>query len=209
MLFLEGKFMDKNVTRRIIGVLVVIALVIIVLPLAVNDHKPQVVHTAEIKAPPFPEPKNEIATIPTTVVVAENKPQQNPVVAVPIANTDVLKTKVTVVAKVLPVTPVITAPKLQATKAVVSEPTNLSNLKKPAWVVQLGSFKNESNAIRLMNMLRTKGFKAFTYKTKHNDQTCVYVGPEFKQVTASALANQINHEVSMRGMIVSYNPLEI
>jgi cell division septation protein DedD len=86
---------------------------------------------------------------------------------------------------------------------------NLSNLKKTAWVVQMGSFKSKDNAVHLTNRLRAKGYKAFTYETKSNGQTRVYVGPEFKQATATILVYRIQKEIDMQGVIVSYNPLAL
>jgi cell division septation protein DedD len=65
--------MDKKMTRRIIGVLVMIALVIIVLPLIINGRPAQTaLQTADVKAPPFPEPQNETDPIPTTMIVKSN-----------------------------------------------------------------------------------------------------------------------------------------
>ncbi|MES2218548.1 MAG: SPOR domain-containing protein, partial [Pseudomonadota bacterium] len=61
----------------------------------------------------------------------------------------------------------------------------VADLKKAAWIVQLGSFKNKLNAERLTNSLRAKGYKAFTLETKSNGQTRVCVGPEFKQMAAT------------------------
>jgi DedD protein len=91
--------------------------------------------------------------------------------------------------------------------AAISE--NLGNLKKSAWVVQMGSFRNKGNALRLTNALRAKGYKAFTFETKSNGQTRVYVGPEFKQASASILVNRIKNEINLHGVIVAYNPLEL
>lgn len=293
--------MDKKATRRMIGVLVVIALVIIVLPLIANNDSPVTMQTAEIKAPPFPEPQNEVSPIPVEMV-AEDKsvtqPSANPINPVsapdvqssqihssslativdtsksaiipaavnniePFAGT-INKTEnaavrivtatqqqpeaiqqvvaenstipkqviaksasdVNPVAKTVPASPkpVNITPQIAATKSatVVAKPqpsaaaapavnatANLSSLKKPAWAVQVASFKNQDNAVHLTNRLRAKGYKAFTYKAKHGGLMCVYVGPEFKQVAASALVNQINHDINMRGVIVSYNPLAI
>jgi DedD protein len=91
---------------------------------------------------------------------------------------------------------------------VASNP-DLKQLKKNAWVVQLGSFKNKNNAIRLANTLRAQGFKAFTYDTSSNGQTRVYIGPEYKFLAASKLAHQIQHDTKMQGVIVSYKPMEL
>ncbi len=86
---------------------------------------------------------------------------------------------------------------------------NIEQLKKGAWVVQLGSFKSKLNAENLTNALRAKGFKAFTYATKSNGQTRVYIGPEFKQSSALALAGKVQTSLSMHGIVVPYKPLEL
>jgi DedD protein len=369
--------MDKKMTRRIIGVLVMIALVIIVLPLVISGRTTATLQTAEVKAPPFPEPQNETDPIPTTMIVtssplkntiAKIDPASTPVIAiakrnpvsppaektttrVPLASLmaksslalppsktgnlikrvissektlmiaatttplpkPVVKTEPEAVAvntsvttapdEAFPVSPVITTAleakdeiekaqltatdatatkkpaknmadetvlvvdreggineipedtiqskfselattvkSTHATSVVAAAATttpkspvkrlavakaktktlkipaaipasnmseNLSNLKKTAWVVQMGSFKSKDNAIHLTNRLRAKGYKAFTYETKSNGQTRVYVGPEFKQATAAVLVNRIQHEIDMQGVIVSYNPLAL
>lgn len=81
-----------------------------------------------------------------------------------------------------------------------------------AWVVQMGSFKSKSNAEHLANHLRAMGYKAFMQQSKSaqgEPRTQVFVGPEFKKVAASGLANKIDHDTSMRGFVVSYKPLEL
>jgi cell division septation protein DedD len=84
-----------------------------------------------------------------------------------------------------------------------------ANLKKGAWIVQLGSFKNKINAERLTNALRARGYKAFTQETRGNGQIRVCVGPEFKQFAAATLANKLAQEINMRGIVMAYQPLEL
>ena len=278
--------MDKKTTRRIIGALVMIALVIIALPLLVNGRAglSASLQTAEVKAPPFPEPQNETDPIPATMVAKndtaaateKNVPvtyDTSDVPVTPFPTTPVITTALeakaeidkaqeeivsrepkvgsplatasdsvlvideqgtatqdsaretlaaSVVGNTIPVNtakPVVktVAKKVAAVKkphvsAPVSAKTmadNLNNLKKTAWVVQLGSFKSKDNAIRLTNVLRAKGYKAFIHDTKRNGLTCVYVGPEFKQMLASTLVSRIQQDVKMHGIIVTYKPLEL
>jgi DedD protein len=85
----------------------------------------------------------------------------------------------------------------------------VADLKKAAWIVQMGSFKNKLNAERLTNSLRAKGYKAFTLETKSNGQTRVCVGPEFKQMAAATLASKIQQDINMRGIIMTYQPLAL
>lgn len=88
----------------------------------------------------------------------------------------------------------------------------LPNLKKTAWVVQLGSFKDKSNARRLADKLRAKGFKAFIHEVKSKQgstQTRVYIGPEYKHVAAIKLSMKIENQTKMHGYIVQFKPLEL
>jgi DedD protein len=91
----------------------------------------------------------------------------------------------------------------------VAATTETVNLKKPAWMVQLGSFKNKINAERLTNNLRAKGYKAFTLQGKGSSVTRVCVGPEFQQTKAATLAGKIAQDTNLRGIVMSYKPLEL
>ena len=76
-----------------------------------------------------------------------------------------------------------------------------------AWVVQMGSFRNTNNARRLIAQLQRRGFHAFGYTTQsaHQVLTEVYVGPavEFKQ--AEVIAQNLNKQAHMKGIIVSFD----
>lgn len=89
---------------------------------------------------------------------------------------------------------------------------DVAKLKKTAWAVQLGSFKNKDNARRLADRLRAAGFRAFIHdvkSAKNGPQSRVYIGPEYKQASAVKLSNKIEQQMNMRGFIVSFKPLEI
>jgi len=83
----------------------------------------------------------------------------------------------------------------------------LFQLKKPVWVIQLGSFKNKTNALRLVNRLRLNGYAAFIQQTPSH--TRVYVGPEVKQGTAREVASRLKTNMKLQGIVVSYKPLAL
>jgi DedD protein len=275
--------MEKTITRRIIGVLVVFALVIIMLPFLFNTNVAQSpLQTSEIKAPPFPDQqsvsansvtvalaskssippsktgemlkraitsadaavnqsapvasplkvnlqpaiqqaaaaiaakmdeKNKSNVVP--VAVATSKPKK--FVSAPIAmESDAHSslvpapgTEVVIIGQAGEVTQLTEANMRDDLNQLNATKTDLSKLKKTAWVIQLGSFKDKNNAERLTNSLRAKGYKAFTFETKSNGQTRVYVGPEVKQVAASTLASKIAQEMSLQGIVLAYKPLEL
>lgn len=82
----------------------------------------------------------------------------------------------------------------------------LAKLDKMVWVIQMGSFKNKANALRLVNQLRAKGYPAFLHQAS-GDKTRVYVGPENKQTAAYALASRLEEELHLHGIVISYKPL--
>lgn len=90
-----------------------------------------------------------------------------------------------------------------------SEEKGISNLKTPVWVIQMGSYKNKDNAMRIVNQLRAGGYKAFVQETKTalGNQTRVFVGPEAKLNLANVLVSRLQEEMHMQGIVVKYQPL--
>lgn len=96
-------------------------------------------------------------------------------------------------------------------KSAPLDKNGLFNLKSPVWVIQLGSFKNKTNALKLVNQLRASGYRAFIQEvnTSMGDSTRVFVGPENKQAFARDIANQLENSLHMHGIIISYKPLAL
>lgn len=87
------------------------------------------------------------------------------------------------------------------------EEEGLFKLKSAVWVIQLGSFKNKTNALRLVNQLRASGYRAFIQQADAN--TRVFVGPENKQNAARTLADQLENDLHLKGIVISYKPLTL
>lgn len=67
--------MERKTTQRIIGILVVAALIVISLPLLMGGNSPQApIQTAEQKAPPFPDEAIHQTTPPVTTTVTQVEP---------------------------------------------------------------------------------------------------------------------------------------
>lgn len=259
--------MEKQTKHRILGVMVVIALVIILLPFF-QSGKELASDTTLVNAPPFPE--QSVQT--TATAAADEEPSLNsqdlapPTIteaaheadsAVPVSQplpVDMLKTirpnvvndaktsesvksadiKSTVTndeeikikmaldnkkpvlkhgdaapRKILPIA------KKGAKKAVIPDlpldDDGLTQLKNAAWVIQLGSFKDKSNALHLVNQLRAKGYSAFIQRvsTSLGSSTRVFVGPESQRNSAHALATQLEDDMHLHGIVISYKPLTL
>ncbi|GEM_PF-3083997 len=242
--------MERKISRRIVGSLIVVALVIILLPLFNSNDNQPLIQSATSNKPDFPVSTD--STIALGDNVASNIPEtqthklikniiakdsnlaniaepvnvkQNVVVnttqqQMPVESTGADPQNVTTV-KVIPsiqdAKPEVQSVVAENNKSsdakkyssAVKNKIDLASLKNPAWVVQMGSFRNKNNAARLINSLRSKGYKAFTYETKSNNQVRVYVGPEFKRVAAASLANKITKDMQLQGVVLTYIPLEI
>lgn len=87
----------------------------------------------------------------------------------------------------------------------------LVKLKNSAWVIQLGSFKQKSSALKLVNKLRAKGYRAFIQhlNVASGENTNVFVGPEQHQASAKVVAAELETNLKLHGMIISYKPFTL
>lgn len=83
------------------------------------------------------------------------------------------------------------------------------SLAQISWVIQMGSFKNKSNAIILVNKLRQKGYHAFIYYNAKDTLTRVYVGPIFKYASALKLSDQIKKNFNFPMIIKTHQTLSL
>ena len=74
------------------------------------------------------------------------------------------------------------------------------------WVVQLGSFSVERNAIKLRDKLRKKGHASFVEAYKRDGKTSyrVRVGPELTRELASELKAQLKKETKIDGLVMAF-----
>ncbi|MDP1601704.1 MAG: SPOR domain-containing protein [Legionella sp.] len=71
--------------------------------------------------------------------------------------------------------------------------------------VQLGTFSQQTNAVSLVNKLKTKGYKAFFSKTNTKNGTVykVMVGPRDKKQEAEVLQQQLAEMTKLKGIVVA------
>lgn len=87
----------------------------------------------------------------------------------------------------------------------------LLKLNQVAWVIQVGSFKQKTAAMHLVNQLRENGYRAFIQQLPSSDgnNTQVFVGPENRQHLARALATQLQDDLKVKGIVISYQPFSL
>lgn len=113
--------------------------------------------------------------------------------------------------KVEVITPELASKLTHSLRDTAIEEKGLVALKDAAWVVQVGSFKDRANAVRMVNKLRRKGYRTFLQHLAADDSenSRVFVGPELRQSEARRLAKEIERQEQIKGFVVSYKPLQL
>ncbi len=218
--------MSTQVKQRIIGGLVLLALLAIFLPLFFsNPHPsaallkpapnapsaprvelqlPRVADKAEqndsmdqLAAKLINDNPDQAAQIPAAV-----KDEAAPVSATPKVAPSQVPMKVAVKKQALP--PVVSA-KTKTAATVVQHYHQL--VKTKAWVVQLASFSNQSNAKRLMSKLRASGYKVYVRQQKTSSGRKVHqvlVGPEISHQRIQEVQKKLQGSYRMKGIIRRY-----
>ena len=73
-------------------------------------------------------------------------------------------------------------------------------VEKPRFVVQLGAYRDRSNAISLQNKLRSDGYSSFTEKA--GDKTRVRIGPFAQRADAEAALSRLKR-LGLRGTVLA------
>ena len=212
--------------QRVIGALVLLALIIIFVPMLFNrqDDARKVV----VEAPPQPA----APTAPSTEVQPVQTPEAPPVVVVvpdepakplgkpqtPIAGTSgqapAQNAPVTAPPppQAAPAAPVAKAPAASAPAAPVATPApaakpdsrlGAANLPN-SWSVQLASLSSRPSADALQAKLRSQGYNA--YVRTADGMNRVFVGPVIERSEADRLRDQLNKQNGVKGFVVRFQP---
>jgi DedD protein len=183
---------DFNPKHRIVGAIVLVALVVIFVPMLLNENEPP----PELKGVREMPPRvvNETKVIVTPVADEAAKPRQNPEA--------VMKTETT---------PAITdnAPKPETKTAPVEKPAKapvVADKITQGWVVQVGTFSSAENANHLRDKLKSHGhtvhMESVTLAGKKAQR--LRVGPFSNKEQAVKVQTQIRKELHVLGVVQSY-----
>lgn len=211
--------------QRVIGALVLLALIIIFVPMLFNrqDDARKVV----VEAPPQPA----APTVPSTEVQPVQTPEAPPVVVVPDEPAKPLGKPQTPIAgtsgqapaqnapvtappqpQAAPAAPVAKAPAASAPAAPVATPApaakpdsrlGAANLPN-SWSVQLASLSSRPSADALQAKLRSQGYNA--YVRTADGMNRVFVGPVIERNEADRLRDQLNKQNGVKGFVVRFQP---
>ncbi|OGO93789.1 MAG: hypothetical protein A3F41_06815 [Coxiella sp. RIFCSPHIGHO2_12_FULL_44_14] len=193
--------MKMQTKQRIVGGLVLLALVALFLPLLYHNIRPstelRIVTEEEGKAPtestvaaPLILPPE--ATVETTAIApgaAVESPTNTPP---PFPTAE--ETSLVAPAQEEP------APIAQTVSAAAASPS-----VSKAWVLQVGSFTKAANAERLMQWLRSQGWDVFTRQdTQPRKIIRIYVGPEMDLQKLRKLQKQMKQQFQLTSVIKKY-----
>ncbi len=79
---------------------------------------------------------------------------------------------------------------------------------KEAWVIHLGSFKDKENVAQLLKKLKANGYIAFTkpIKTKQGTLTKVIIGPELIKSTLMKKITPLHKLTGIKGKVAHFEP---
>ena len=183
----------------------IVAVAVIFLPelLRPSAERGREVVEMEIPAPPVhtfkaqqPVPATEILALPTTL--------SQPLSPVAPADTGATDDSTGADPGIDPDANPPLSPPLRAEIAAPAPVTVPSELR--SWVVQVGSFSDQNNALALRDRLREEGFVTFVEPADINGRKLyrVRVGPELQRSTAERLKDQLSEKTKLEGQLRQY-----
>ncbi len=222
---------EPNIKNRVTGAIVLVALAVIFLPLILDGQKKNQILKSQIPEKPI---KGEIILVNvddlgSSMASSSNKknnPSQEkaPVTKKPgfevqkqqqtnKTEADKIATQKTETNSRTNIKSAL--PEIKTTKpdVVVSKPEEVRrdrpDYKSAAFVIQLGSFGNKTNANKLVSRLKKAGYKAYLSVGKSNGKPIhrVLVGPILKRNQAESKIAALAKLSGLNPMIVTYDPL--
>ncbi len=220
--------MSTPFQNRLVGTIIVAAVVIIFLPDLLDGEKKsyqaefEAIPTAdafngEVTSKPFPEKKlvrQKIPPISSEVAIdsSDAMPQKLPT---PIEDiTKNVTAKNTIVAKNIKKESITLAkPNSKLQSPEYFETQSMGNrlpekaIAKEAWVIHLGSFRNKKNVEQLLKKLKDNGYVFFTspIKTKQGMLTKVIIGPELIKSSMVKKLPALKKLTGIEGKVAYFN----
>lgn len=191
--------MDVRIQQRLVGALVILALVFLVAPVVLDGDGRLPEKITQIPPKPKRPDVSHIRVAEPSQDVLPELPDQPP--------------------ESVPAEPASTEPALnvaaQTYPTESAEPAPVEPQPQPqptvgdAWSVQVASFSESAKAARLRDRLREEGFSTYVNEVILSDGTLftqVLVGPETDMDRVRARKEEIKTRIGMQGLVVRYKP---
>jgi len=206
--------------QRLIGAAVIIALAVVIIPMLLKGSG----HKGVQEIPPPPQPNGAVTngavreeSVPLPPADSSGQVVETP--AVPESAAPAPAESASPAASTPP--PAESTPAPAAAPAPAVTPTPTASAPPPAaapaaavaatepqsWVVQVGSFGEESKAMALRDRLRKDKFNAFVERyasADHHTMFRVRVGPELERTRAEALQKRLAEQEKLKGFVTHH-----
>ncbi|NHZ69682.1 MAG: sporulation protein [Thermotogales bacterium] len=198
--------MDGMLKQRLVGAIVLVALAVIFVPMVLEGPNRTLVPEMEA----LPEPEDQAISAPLESFPAPDAIPAEPDTAIIMADpqpADMSEAPAEPAESEPEPAQPVTEPEHEP---VVAEPEPEDRPTKPeplgSWVVQMGSFSSEQNALRRRDELRKNGFVAQVEKAAIDGKPVfrVRVGPFLERADAELSRKQIQDKLTLKGRVFSY-----
>lgn len=194
--------LDSGLKQRIVGALVLLALMVIFLPMLLSrqDDLQRVVVDAPAmpQAPVMPQVELDPVSVPQAQLLPEEP--------VPMTESEIAAAAPAVVAPTKPVAAVTPPAATKPPVAEVAAPASRldANGLSVSWSIQLASLSSRTSADSLQNRLRGAGYNAYVRNVEGMNR--VFVGPVIERAEADRLRDQLTRQQKLNGFVVRFQP---
>ncbi|MCF6283542.1 MAG: SPOR domain-containing protein [Candidatus Polarisedimenticolaceae bacterium] len=176
--------MDEKLKQRLVGAAVLVILMVIFIPILVEDKGMLATDPASMKAPPWPEQKR-----PTVTPNTDGSPTKLPI-------PDLVKER----SETAP--PVVVKREERAKQKIAP---SVKQKKGSSWVVQAGSFSSKKNTDQLVKKLIKKGLPAYyeSVAVKGKKLYRVRIGRDLEKKVAEKYIKQLKRDFKLTGKLQS------
>lgn len=201
--------MASQFKNRLVGIIILVALVVIFLPSLIDGEKTS--YQQEFVSTPIkPELKQHTKTIPNDIAIKQEK--------IVIENSQSITNEKldsnTTEWKVEEVAATVVSNE-KPTQDLIANTVPQSNNEKvnftdPAWTIQLGAFENKANINALLKKLNKAGFRAHTIPEVVMDGqlTRVFVGPDVSKRKLESKLPRLKGLTGLNGKLIPFSPIE-
>ena len=196
--------MNEQIKQRLVGAVVLVSLAVIFIPMLLDGGDDSSMPRNGTNIPEQPEFDFEPLEIPLQPM--EPAPERPKVIDKPEPPAAEPEASPKPAEPVKPVPVAKPEPKPKPEPEPIQESKASTNGEPVAWVVQVGSFSQSTNALALRDKLRRNGFTAFVEKYRDKGKTSyrVRVGPELKRSTAEKHLQKLEEKLKLKGIIMGH-----
>lgn len=201
---------DFDPKHRIIGAVIIVSLAVIFVPM-ILDRPSTPPDTSSVSQIPVPasDAENKVVVTPVPPPAPKQSTPEKPIVDAeppkPAVIAEAPKPSAPAADKPAPTKPVAKAASSAPTKPAPKPEPKAAEIKS-GWVVQVGTFSNAGNAVRLETQLKKHGHAVSRERIARDGGSALRlrVGPFRDKALAQKAQGQIEKETGVKGVVLAY-----